>query len=212
MYAVQAGLEPTAILLPQPPKCWDYRSAHHVQPLPLLFWLKLKPQGKALPATTMSLAARKRGCCNNKTGMFLSSLLSVITVIGALYCVLVSIQALAEGPLICNSQVNSTAKCEFSFKNLSNIDSEPFRLEWFLNDSCVSPAGFTNLNTNGNVATSWKIPSSNSEEDRYRLFHFSVFLGLLLVGILEGLFGLSQIVIGLFGCLCGVSERRGQIV
>ncbi|XP_005395509.1 PREDICTED: transmembrane 4 L6 family member 20 isoform X1 [Chinchilla lanigera] len=166
----------------------------------------------ALPATTMSLAARKRGCCNNKTGMFLSSLLSVITVIGALYCVLVSIQALAEGPLICNSQVNSTAKCEFSFKNLSNIDSEPFRLEWFLNDSCVSPAGFTNLNTNGNVATSWKIPSSNSEEDRYRLFHFSVFLGLLLVGILEGLFGLSQIVIGLFGCLCGVSERRGQIV
>ncbi|XP_004638285.1 transmembrane 4 L6 family member 20 [Octodon degus] len=165
----------------------------------------------AVPATVMSLAVRKRGCCNNKTGMFLSSLLNVITVIGALYCVLVSVQALAEGPLICNSQVNNTANCEFSLKNLTNINFESFRLEWFLNDSCVSPTGLTNLNSD-DMATSWKIPSSNSKEDRYRIFHFSVFLGLLLVGILEGLFGLSQIVIGFLGCLCGVSERRGRTV
>ncbi|KAM6152467.1 transmembrane 4 L6 family member 20 [Erethizon dorsatum] len=165
-----------------------------------------------IPATTMSLAARKRGCCNNKTGMFLSSLLNVVTVVGAVYCMLVSIQALSEGPLICNSQVNSTANCEFSLKNLSNINSESFHLQWFLSDSCVSPTRFTNLTTSDHTATSWNIPSSNSKEDRHRLFHFSVFLGLLLVGILEGLFGLSQIVIGFFGCLCGVSERRSQIV
>ena len=50
--------------------------------------------------------------------MFLSSLLSVITIIGAVYCMLVSLQALAEGPLICNSQANSTVSCEFSLRNL----------------------------------------------------------------------------------------------
>ncbi|EHB18162.1 Transmembrane 4 L6 family member 20 [Heterocephalus glaber] len=165
-----------------------------------------------IPATTMSLAARKRACCNNKTGMFLSSLLNVITVIGAAYCMLVSIQALSEGPLVCNSQVNGTANCKFSWKNLTDIHLQPLFLQWFWNDSCVSPTGSTKLNTNNNMSTSWKIPSSNSEEDRYRIFHFSVFLGLLLVGILEALFGLSQIVIGFLGCLCGVSERRSRIV
>ena len=51
--------------------------------------------------------------------MILSSLLNVITVIGAAYCLLVSIQALVEGPLICNSQSNATSSCEFSLKNLT---------------------------------------------------------------------------------------------
>lgn len=62
------------------------------------------------------------------------------------------------------------------------------------------------------MGASWKIPSSGSEEDRYRIVHFAVFLGLLLVGALEILCGLSQIVIGLFGCMCGVSKQRGRIV
>ncbi|XP_020035520.1 transmembrane 4 L6 family member 20 [Castor canadensis] len=161
-----------------------------------------------IPATTMSLAARKRACCNNKTGMFLSSLLNVITVIGAVYCMLVSLQALLEGPLICNSQGNSTFSCEFSFKNLSDFHPESFNLQWFFNDSCVSSTSSKNTDINNN----WKIPNSNSEEDRHRIFHFSVFTSLLIVGILELLFGLSQILIGFLGCLCGISRRRSQIV
>uniref|UniRef100_A0A2K5WG70 Transmembrane 4 L six family member 20 n=1 Tax=Macaca fascicularis TaxID=9541 RepID=A0A2K5WG70_MACFA len=168
----------------------------------------------AIPATTMSLTARKRECCNNRTGMFLSSLFSVITVIGALYCMLISIQALLEGPLMCNSQGNSTANCEFSLKNISDIRPEDFNLRWFFNDSCVPPAGSKNPTSNDVTASGWRASSLhfNSEENQHRLIHFSVFLGLLLVGILEVLFGLSQIVIGFLGCLCGVSKRRSQIV
>ncbi|KAG3275430.1 transmembrane 4 L6 family member 20 [Ictidomys tridecemlineatus] len=164
-----------------------------------------------IPATTMSLAARKRGCCNNRTGMLLSSLLNAITVIGAVYCLLVSIQALSEGPLICNSPSNSTTTCEFSLKNLTDFHPKSFNLQWFFNDSCVPPTGFPNSAIN-NMHSNWRIPNSNSEEDRQRIFHFSVFLSLFLVGVLELLFGLSQIVIGFLGCLCGVSGQRSQIV
>ncbi|KAK2509443.1 hypothetical protein MC885_005669 [Smutsia gigantea] len=168
----------------------------------------------AIPATTMSLAARKRACCNSKTGMFLSSVLNVITVIGAVYCMLVSIQALSEGPLICNSQGNSTSSCEFSLKSLGNIHPESFNLQWFFNDSCMSPTDFNNPTINDTMASDWRKSKLHfsSEENKYRTIHFSVFLGLLLVGILELLFGLSQIVIGFLGCLCGVSKRRSRIV
>nr|XP_004662925.1 transmembrane 4 L6 family member 20 [Jaculus jaculus] len=166
-----------------------------------------------IPATAMSLAARKRACCNHRTGMLLSSLLNVLTVTGALYCMLVSLQALSEGPLVCNSQGNSTVTCEFSLKNLTDFDPKSFNLKWFFNDTCGSPTGPRNPSMSGSTVSNWRIPSSNSEADRHRIFHFSVFLSLLLVGILEALFGLSQILIGLLGCLCGgVSRRRGQIV
>ncbi|XP_058389462.1 transmembrane 4 L6 family member 20 [Diceros bicornis minor] len=165
-----------------------------------------------IPATTMSLAARKRACCNNKVGMFLSSLLNVLTVIGAVYCMLVSIQALEEGPLICNSQSNSTSSCEFSFKNLRDIHPESFNLQWFLNESCTKSTGSNNLTNNKVTASDWRSLNFESTEDKYKTIHFSVFLGLLLVGILELLFGLSQIVIGFLGCLCGVSKRRSRIV
>ncbi|ELW71251.1 transmembrane 4 L6 family member 20 [Tupaia chinensis] len=165
-----------------------------------------------IPATTMSLAARKRGCCNNKTGMFLSSLLNVITIIGAVYCMLVSIQALAKGPLICNTPGNTN--CEFSLKNLSDIQPESFNLHWFFNDTCVPPGNSNIPNTNNTWPSNWTAYSLDfsSEEDKRRIIHFATFLGLLLVGILEVLFGLSQIVIGFLGCLCGVSRRRSQIV
>uniref|UniRef100_A0A8C3WKJ8 Transmembrane 4 L six family member 20 n=1 Tax=Catagonus wagneri TaxID=51154 RepID=A0A8C3WKJ8_9CETA len=161
----------------------------------------------AIPATTVSLAARKRACCNNKCGMFLSSLLNVITVIGGGYCLLVSVQALWEGPLICNSQGNSASTCEFSLRNLTVHHQESFSLQWFFNDSCVSPTDLNNPYING-TATHISL-HFDSQENKHRIIHFSVFLGLLLVGTLEILFGLSQIVIGFLACLCGgVSKRR----
>nr|XP_003417970.1 transmembrane 4 L6 family member 20 [Loxodonta africana] len=164
-----------------------------------------------IPATTMSLAARKRACCNNKTGMFLSSLLNVVTVVGAVYCILVSTQALSEGPLFCNSPGNSTFSCQFSWKNLSNIHPESFDLQWFFNDSCVPSTGLSNSNTaSGGSKYDQHI---NPTENKYKIIHISAFTGLLLVGTLELLFALSQIVIGFLGCLCGgVSKRRSQIV
>ncbi|XP_027445900.2 LOW QUALITY PROTEIN: transmembrane 4 L6 family member 20 [Zalophus californianus] len=170
----------------------------------------------AIPATTMSLAARRRACCNNRTGVLLSSLLNVITVIGAVYCMLVSIQALSDyqGPLICNSQENSTSSCEFSFNNLSDIHPESFNLQWFFNESCLSPTDFSNLTIDGFMARDWRKYTLhfNSKENKHRVIHFSVFFGLLLVGILELLSGLSQMVISFLGCLCGVTKRRSRIV
>ncbi|XP_077011447.1 transmembrane 4 L6 family member 20 [Tamandua tetradactyla] len=167
-----------------------------------------------IPATLMSLAARKRACCNNRAGMFLSSLLNVITIIGAVYCMLVSIYALSEGPLICNSQDKSTFSCEFSLKNLSNIHTESFKLQWFFSDSCVPPTVTNNSTVNATMASDMRkySLSFSSEENKYKTIHLSVFVGLLIIGILEILFGLSQIVTGFLGCLCGVSKRRSRIV
>ncbi|KAM5326589.1 transmembrane 4 L6 family member 20 [Glossophaga mutica] len=161
-----------------------------------------------IPATTMSLAARKRACCNNRGGMFLSSFLNLLTIIGAVYCILVSAQALMKGPLICHSPDNSTSSCEFSLDKLG-IRPESFDLQWFTKESCVLPNDPNSppVNDWGN----YTLPSG-SKEERYKKIHFSVFVGLLLVGGLELLFGLSQILIGFLGCLCGVSKRRSRIV
>ncbi|XP_005883581.1 PREDICTED: transmembrane 4 L6 family member 20 [Myotis brandtii] len=161
----------------------------------------------AIPATTMSLAARKRACCNNRGGMFLSSFLNIITILGAVFCVLVSLQALLKGPLICNSPGNST--CEFSVDKL-RIYPQSFNLQWYFNGSCVAPNSLNSSTTNDTMASDLK--KYNLQEKRHKTIHFSVFVGLLLVGNLELLCALSQIVIGFLGCLCGVSKRRSRIV
>lgn len=160
----------------------------------------------AIPATTMSLAARKRACCNNRGGMFLSSFFNVITIIGAVYCMLVSVNALSEGPLICNSPSNST--CKFSLDSLW-IDPESFNLQWFSNGSCIAPNSSNSPIKNDAMTSDWYV---SPQEKRHRTIHFSAFVGLLLVGFLELVFALSQIVIGFLGCLCGVSKRRSRVV
>ncbi|KAF6116586.1 transmembrane 4 L six family member 20 [Phyllostomus discolor] len=161
-----------------------------------------------VPATVASLAARKRACCNNRGGMFLSSFLNALTILGAVYCILVSAQALVKGPLICQSPDNSTASCEFSLDKLG-MHPESLDLQWFTNGSCVLPNDPNSPSVNnGRNDTA----PSGSKEERYKTIHFSVFVGLLLVGALELLFGLSQIVIGFLGCLCGVSKRRSRFV
>lgn len=155
----------------------------------------------AIPATTVSLAARKRACCNNRGGMFLSSFLNAITIIGAAYCIQVSLKALSEGPLICNSPSNRT--CEFSFDRLK-FDPKSFNLQWFSNASCVAPNSLNSPIKNDTTTSGLNVSPT---EKRHKTIHLSAFLGLLLVGISEVLFALSQIVIGFLGCLCGVSKR-----
>lgn len=166
----------------------------------------------AIPATTVSLAARKRACCNNRGGMFLSSFLNIITIIGAVYCVLVSLQALSQGPLICNSP-SSNSTCEFSVDSL-RIDPQSFSLQWFSNESCAAPNSLNSSTMNDTTASDLRTYNLDvsPKEKRHKTIHFSVFIGLLLVGNLEILFALSQIVIGFLGCMCGVSKRRSRIV
>ncbi|XP_044523532.1 transmembrane 4 L6 family member 20 [Gracilinanus agilis] len=161
----------------------------------------------AIPATVISLAARKRKCCNNRFGMFLSSALSLLTIGGALYCMLLSLMALSEGPLICNYSGNSTVECELSMamKNLSTIRNQ-FDLQWFYFPTCQPGHSNNSVNFNTNSFQS-KGFTFSSEENRHRIIHFTVFVGLFLVAVLEILFSISQIVIGLLGCLAGVSKR-----
>ncbi|XP_074047343.1 transmembrane 4 L6 family member 20 [Macrotis lagotis] len=159
-----------------------------------------------VPATVMSLTARKRGCCNNRLGMILTSFLSLVTIVGALYCVLVSVLALLEGPLICNYNGNSTVSCEFSLKNLTNYPDqmqESFNLEWMFNPTCQP-----GLSDNSSIDNSTDSFIPSTEENKHKTIHLTVFVGLLLVGLLEILFSISQIVIGLLGCLCGVSKQK----
>ncbi|KAM7104106.1 transmembrane 4 L6 family member 20 isoform 1-T1 [Molossus nigricans] len=166
-----------------------------------------------VPATAASLAARKRACFNNKTGMFLSSLLNVITVLGAMYCMAVSAQALLQGPIICNSPGNRNSSCEFAFDKL-RIENRSFNLQWFSNESCVLPSSLSpptvnNATANGRSTYGLRF---RDKETKHKTIHFLVFSGLLVVGLLELLFGVSQIIIGFLGCLCGVSKRRHRIV
>ncbi|XP_036885188.1 transmembrane 4 L6 family member 20 [Sturnira hondurensis] len=161
-----------------------------------------------IPATAASLAARKRACCNNRGGMFLSSFLNLFTILGSVYCMLVSEQALVNGPLICHSPDNSTASCEFSPEKLWTYP-ESVNLQWFTKGPCI-----LSNNLNSSAADHWTSnPSpSGAKAERYKMIHFSVFVSLLLVGGLELLFGFSQILVGLLGCLLGVSKRQGRIV
>ncbi|XP_067851198.1 transmembrane 4 L6 family member 20-like isoform X2 [Heptranchias perlo] len=71
-----------------------------------------------IPAVSMSLAARKGQKCNTRTGMLLSALLSLISVIGALYCALVSLHSLVKGPLVCDTASHSLENCNFSIEDI----------------------------------------------------------------------------------------------
>ena len=116
--------------------------------------------------------------------------------------------------------VGSISECLFIFLSFLSFFSsanyhESFDLQWFFEDSCVPPTDSSNPSITNTTASNWRVHNLhfNSIENKHRIIHFSVFLGLLLVGILEMLFGLSQIIIGFLGCLCGgVSKRRSQIV
>lgn len=98
----------------------------------------------------------------------------------------------------------------FFFFSVHHLDS--LNLQWFFNDSCVASTDFNNPYINDTAIRNGL--NFDSLENKHRIIHFSVYLGLLLVGFLEILFGLSQILIGFLGCLCdGVSKpRRNQIV
>ncbi|XP_043849275.1 transmembrane 4 L6 family member 20 [Dromiciops gliroides] len=156
----------------------------------------------AIPATTMALSARKRKGCNNRCGMILTSFLSILTIGGALYCVLVSLLALFEGPLFCNYNYNNKnitiSNCTFSMETLRHIHqhmNESLTLQWFYS-TCES-----DLNNSTTIS---------SEEKKLKIIHLTVFTGLVLVGLLEILFSISQIVIGVLGCCCGVSKQRNR--
>ncbi|XP_067898629.1 transmembrane 4 L6 family member 20-like isoform X3 [Heterodontus francisci] len=179
---------------------------------------------QVIPTVSMSLAARKGQNCNTRTGLLLSALLSVISVIGALYCALVSLHSLIKGPLICDTS-QSLENCNFSIEDIKSISNFEFDLKWFLEDKCginqtdfqIVPAdlpgtNFSTLPSNELTVSSVKAastaPALKMDVGLQKTIHMITFTGLFLVGILEVMVSAIQIIVGVCGCICGTSKRR----
>ncbi|XP_067898628.1 transmembrane 4 L6 family member 20-like isoform X2 [Heterodontus francisci] len=156
--------------------------------------------------------------------LLLSALLSVISVIGALYCALVSLHSLIKGPLICDTS-QSLENCNFSIEDIKSISNFEFDLKWFLEDKCginqtdfqIVPAdlpgtNFSTLPSNELTVSSVKAastaPALKMDVGLQKTIHMITFTGLFLVGILEVMVSAIQIIVGVCGCICGTSKRR----
>ncbi|XP_044146943.1 transmembrane 4 L6 family member 20 [Bufo gargarizans] len=166
-----------------------------------------------LPAVSMTLAARKKGSCNNRAGMLTSSLLSIVSIIGSAYCTVISIYAISKGPLICEKGKNTLDYCDYTLVNLSSthLQNLTFDLAWFTNGTCrPTPSVGNNVTV---FAQNW-LPDFDLnfqiDEDSQKIIHITVFVGLAIVGLLQAIVALSQIVAGLFGFLCGTSKRNAN--
>ncbi|KAM9316442.1 transmembrane 4 L6 family member 20 [Gastrophryne carolinensis] len=165
-----------------------------------------------LPAVSMTLAARKKGSCNSRLGMLLSALLCLVSIIGGIYCTVIALFAISNGPLICEKGSNTLEHCDYNLGNLSNFQSLKFDLAWFLNGTCLTPPGSSNKTVYGMQERN--LPSLDLDldinEDNKKLIHIVVFVALAIVGLLEVVTSVSQIVAGVFGLLCGTSKGRDK--
>ncbi|XP_053315792.1 transmembrane 4 L6 family member 20 [Spea bombifrons] len=159
-----------------------------------------------LPAVAMSLAARKKGSCNSRCGMLASSLLSLVGIIGAAYCSILSIFAIGQGPLICETGSNDISKCDYTLANISSFGDLKFDLAWFLNTTCLQTHDPGNATTLGMVQERFYDLKLN--EDTQKIIHITVFVALAIIGLLEGVVGISQTAAGLFGFICGTSKKN----
>nr|XP_006638044.1 PREDICTED: transmembrane 4 L6 family member 20 [Lepisosteus oculatus] len=158
-----------------------------------------------LPAVAMTFAAKKRGSCNSRTGMLLSAFFCIISIVGAIYCVLISLIALASGPLICQDPDAGLSSCTFSLGNISSLSTLNFDIGWYLQfDGCHNSTGGEGNGTWVPLGHSF----TNLDESQIVNLHLITFSGLSVVALLEIIFSLLQIVAGICGCLCGTSKRR----
>ncbi|KAM4771776.1 transmembrane 4 L6 family member 20 [Rhinophrynus dorsalis] len=161
-----------------------------------------------LPAVSMTLAARKKGSCNSRCGMLTSSLLSLVGIIGAAYCSLISIIAIAQGPLICETGTNDLNNCAYSLANLSSYEELSFNLAWFLNSTCLPTPDSSG--TSGQGVIQERNIDLELNENTQKIIHIVVFVSLAIIGLLEILVAINQIVAGLFGLICGTTKKRRE--
>ncbi|OCT78856.1 transmembrane 4 L6 family member 20 [Xenopus laevis] len=161
-----------------------------------------------LPAVSMTLAARKKGSCNSRGGMLASALLSVFSIIGAVYCTIISLFAVAKGPLICETGSNELSSCDYTLANLSSNSFKELRfdLAWLLNTTCLPRVDPAITAAQGIIHE--RDLSIELNEDTQKIIHITVFVALAIIGLVEALVAISQAVAGLFGFICGTSKRR----
>ncbi|KAK6478601.1 transmembrane 4 L6 family member 20-like [Huso huso] len=163
-----------------------------------------------LPAVAMSLAAKKGGSCNSRTGMLMSAVLCLPSIIGAIYCVLISLYALGKGPLICEKGSGaSLSSCDFTISNISSLANLNLNLDWYLNnDSCDGVSLPPDSETNSTLLNLAENLNIDLDTANLKNYHLVTFAGLSVIGLLEIIVSALQIVAGAFGCLCGTSKRR----
>ncbi|XP_072330096.1 transmembrane 4 L6 family member 20-like [Scyliorhinus torazame] len=181
-----------------------------------------------IPTVSMSLAARKGQKCNTRTGLLLSALFGLVSVLGALYCALVSLHSLIKGPLVCNTESHSLENCSFSIEDIKSLSKVNIDLKWFMEANCginqtgshivpfvpTDPTG-TNFSTApinkltvSSVKATPTAPTLETDVRFQKMIHRITFSGLFLVGVLEVMVSAMQIIVGVCGCICGTSRRR----
>ncbi|XP_005993092.1 transmembrane 4 L6 family member 20 [Latimeria chalumnae] len=164
-----------------------------------------------LPVVSMALAARKKGSCNSRTGMLMSAVFCLVSIIGALYCAFVSLYALGQGPIICEKGSENLSTCDFALRNISSFSDLQFDLKWFFEKNCTPPIVRPPPMSNTTGITFSRILENASFEmnaDFQKILHLATFVGLSVISLLEILVSVSQIVAGLFGFICGTSKKR----
>lgn len=91
----------------------------------------------------------------------------------------------------------------------SDFQSLKFDLAWYLDPSCFPTPSNNSLTVYG--MSEKYLPDFDLDleidEDSQKLIHIIVYVSLAIVGLLEVITSVSQIVAGLFGFLCGTSKR-----
>ncbi|TRY83391.1 hypothetical protein DNTS_016657 [Danionella cerebrum] len=86
-----------------------------------------------LPAAVMRCAGIEGGCCSNRCGMLMSMLMSVVGAVGSLYCMIISVVALQDGPLC------DTGDGVFIYPFNSSITEESYLFNQTSWEQCVRP-------------------------------------------------------------------------
>ncbi|XP_053318868.1 transmembrane 4 L6 family member 5-like [Spea bombifrons] len=137
-----------------------------------------------VPAIYIQCTGR-RGKCNNRCGMFISIILAGLGVCGAVYGFIVSLLGLVNGPRCLYQFINGRVEWAIPFKmekEFVDLDSSYLynRVSW---TRCVEPTGVVEFNV-------------------------ILFSTIVAASAIQVVLCLSQMINGLFGCICGTCRNK----
>ncbi|KAM4749203.1 transmembrane 4 L6 family member 5-like [Rhinophrynus dorsalis] len=145
-------------------------------------------------------ATGKKGCCNNRCGMFLSILFAAIGCAGGVYSLAVSILGMVYGPV-----------CEYSPSSIQNITTTTDTYAVATTPSFVWGRPFQheleNFNDQNYLFNKdlWNICENPKGVTEFNIILFSIILA---ASAIEVVLCAVQIINGLMGCLCGTCQNK----
>ncbi|XP_029436493.1 transmembrane 4 L6 family member 5-like [Rhinatrema bivittatum] len=132
-----------------------------------------------IPAIHIQATGRK-GCCANRCGMFLSIAFAAVGVAGSLYSSVVAVLGLVHGPYCL---ISGTQNWTSPFRGeLEQFNNESYLFNKELWSICSEPKGVVE-------------------------FNITLFSIILAVSLIQIVLCLTQMINGLFGCLCGTCRK-----